>query len=180
MHVRFFAIGAVVLTFSVAAITQATPASQSKGHTTAAAQQVTLTGCLQRESDYRRARDAGYGGAAGTSLGASNEFVLVNALIAAAPADAMQTPGAVVGTSGTTGRAYELTGSHEKQGKAYVGKRVEISGTLKAGDIKTTTKRAFGPYGARPPGFDLAVGDLRLREFEVGSIREISGACAGG
>lgn len=178
MPVRVFDVGAVVIVFSVAAFA-ATPEPQSSGHTKAAAQQVTLTGCIQRESDYRRARDAGYGGAAGTSLGASNEFVLVNALIAAAPADAMQTPGAVVGTSGTTGRAYELTGAHEKQGKAYVGKRVEISGTLKASDIKTTTKRAFGSSGVRPSGFEVKVGDLRLREFEVGSIREVSGTCPG-
>ncbi len=49
----------------------AASASQAR---TAPEQQVTLTGCIQRETDYRRARDAGRGGVAGTGVGAGNEI----------------------------------------------------------------------------------------------------------
>src|SRR5947207_4143530 len=52
------------------------------------AQQVTLVGCLQREVDYRRAHDLGKGGAAGTGIGNSDEYVLINATRGTtAPAD---------------------------------------------------------------------------------------------
>src|SRR5262245_9689424 len=42
-------------------------------------EQVTLTGCIQREAEYRKAHDTGRGGVAGTGVGAGNEFVLINA-----------------------------------------------------------------------------------------------------
>ena len=56
-------------------------------------QQVTVTGCVQREADYRRAKDAGKGGVAGTGAGVGNEFVLLNASMS----------GGTTGTSGATG-----------------------------------------------------------------------------
>src|SRR5688572_1778369 len=42
-------------------------------------QPIAVTGCIQREADYRQARDAGRGGVAGTGVGAGNEFVLTDA-----------------------------------------------------------------------------------------------------
>src|SRR5512134_740221 len=79
---------------------QQSPAAPAQPQTTPAApqaggQQVTMTGCIQSEADYRRARDAGRGGVAGTGLGAGNEFVLVNASMASGAA-----AGQAVGTSG--------------------------------------------------------------------------------
>ena len=58
---------------------------------------VTLVGCVQRESDYRKAQDAGRGGVAGTGIGAGNEFVLTSA--------SMSTGGgaAAAGSVGTAG-----------------------------------------------------------------------------
>ncbi len=44
---------------------------------------ITVTGCVQREADYRQARDAGKGGVAGTGVGAGNEFILADASAAA-------------------------------------------------------------------------------------------------
>jgi hypothetical protein len=99
----------------------------------------TLVGCVEREADYRRAQDAGRGGAAGTGAGVGNEYVLVNASTAiagAAPPD-RPTPGAppaergTVGTAGVAGGAYELTGPAEGQLEQYVGRRVEIVGKMK-------------------------------------------------
>ena len=89
------------------------------------AQQVTIVGCVQREADYRRARDAGKGGAAGTGIGVGNEFVLINASMATGAA----APGAAGQPTGTSGvstamSAYELTGPNEGQLASHVGKRV--------------------------------------------------------
>jgi hypothetical protein len=109
---------------------------------------VTLVGCVQREADYRRAQNAGRGGAAGTGAGVGNEFVLVSASTAiagATPSDA-PTPGAppaepvTVGTPGRAGGAYELTGPAEGQLEQYVGRRVEIVGKMKSGPTAKSDK----------------------------------------
>jgi hypothetical protein len=60
--------------------------------------------------------------------------------------------------------AYELTGPGEGQLEQYVGRRVEISGKLKAAK------------GVRPSA-DPTGKDLNLRELEVTSVRESTGSC---
>jgi hypothetical protein len=133
----------------------ANPAQQ-----TPAAQQVSVTGCIQREADYRRARNQGRGGVAGSGIGAGNEFVLINASMAPA---AGRAPGAPTGTAGTTAE-YELTGANEKQASTFVGKRVEIMGMLKAAEESATGKPTGGPTAGKPPeGVDVASADLKLR-----------------
>jgi hypothetical protein len=136
---------------------------------------VTVTGCIQREADYRRASGAGRGGALGTGAGAGNEFILANATMSAsstgasAPTSGANTP-SPTGTAGTRGgTAYELTGSKEGDAAAFVGKRVEITGMVKP------TTSAGGPT-ANAPGSQ----DLKLSELEVSTIRETTGACAAG
>jgi hypothetical protein len=42
-------------------------------------QQLTLVGCVQREAEFRQAAGTGSGGAAGSGIGAGNEFVLAKA-----------------------------------------------------------------------------------------------------
>src|SRR5688500_6721262 len=120
------------------------------------AQQVTLVGCVQRETDYRQAHNLGRGGTVGTGVGAANEFVLINASATggamagspsgtatgtgAATGTATGTPtgtatGTATGTSGASataaGQAFEVTGANEAQLAQYVGQRVEITGKLK-------------------------------------------------
>ena len=150
---------------------------------TAPDQQVTVTGCVQREADYRRARDAGRGGVAGTGVGVGNEFVLANAAISGAPG-AAGTTGATAGTpTGTagaagTGMAYELTGANEGQAENHLGQRVEISGKLKAAEIGTSGRPTGGATAGKPPeGIEIAGQDLKLRELEVGSVRQVAGTC---
>jgi hypothetical protein len=158
----------------------AKPAEQSR---VAAGEQVTLIGCIQKESDYRDKMDAGRGGVAGTGVGTGNEFVLINASMAGAAAAGR--PGAAdaagstpTGTAGTTasGASYELTGSGEGQAEKFIGRRVEISGMLKPAETGAGGAATGGPTAGRPPsGVDATSKDLQLREVEVSSIREASG-----
>ena len=146
-----------------------TPSTQTAAPSTptprASGDQVTVTGCIQREADYRRSTGAGQGGVAGTGVGAANEFVL---------ASAMMSPGGentgAIGTAGSTSNtAYELTGPNEGRAATYVGKRVEITGTLKPTDTAPAGGATANVPGSR---------DLKLRELEIASIKEGTGACA--
>ena len=137
--------------------------AQSSGQTTASSgaqadagrgTPITLVGCLQREADYRKQNDSGRGGPVATGAGLGNEYVLVNA------ADAGAARGAMDCSSASGGTAYELTGEHERDLTAFVGRRVEITGMLKAGT----------------GGFDPLGQDLRIQEVEVMSSREASAA----
>ena len=147
-----------------------TRGTQSSGASTGS--QVTLTGCIQREADYRRATDAGRGGVLGTGAGTGNEFILANAMMGSSSAgqsaanSSSSTPSAT-GTSGASGTAYELTGPREGDAASFVGKRVEITGM-----VKPTGASPGGPT-ANAPGSQ----DLELRELEIASIRETSGTC---
>ena len=146
----------------------AASASQER---TAPEQQVTITGCIQRESDYRRARDAGRGGVAGTGVGAGNEFVVVNVSMSTGTASA-------TGTTPATGPSYELSGANESQAAKYIGRRTEISGKVKAAEVGASGKPTGGATAGKPPqGVDVAGNDLMLREIEVSTIREVSGTC---
>lgn len=178
----------VAVGLSTAAFGQQTPPSPaSQQRPTAAPQgsqageQVTLTGCVQREADYRRAQDAGRGGVAGTGVGAGNEFILAEASAAksAAPG-APAGGGAAPAPTGTTGTAaaYELTGPEEGKVSQYVGRRVEISGRLKPAETAGAAPTGGPTAGAPPRGVDVVSKDLQLRELEVTSVREASGTCA--
>jgi hypothetical protein len=151
--------------FALAALGPSHASSQSSSTQSGSAQQqqVTVVGCVQPESEFRKAKDAGRGGAAGTGIGAGNEFVLVNA-------------SASKGT--TTDTTFELTGANEGQVKSFVGKRVEIMGTLKAAETGSARRPTGGATVGRPPeGVDVASKDLQLRELEVSSVKEASGTC---
>ena len=151
------------------------PQQPQPGASTAPAAQITVTGCIQREADYRQAKDAGKGGVAGSGVGAGNEFILSNASMAAAPAGE---PATAVGTSGAAASAYELTGSNEGQAAEFVGKRVEITGKLKAAETSASGKPTGGATAGQPPsGVDATSKDLQLRELEVTSVKEATGAC---
>ena len=156
-HVSF-ASAAAVLVVSMAAFAQSpqssSPSSPAAQQSTA---QVTLVGCVMRESEYRQATDAGKGGPANTGIGRSDEFVLIHAKKGAGPAPA--TCSAAKGT----GEAYELVGSHEKELEEYVNKAVEIRGTLKGAD----------PFAAQQgaPGADPLKQGLKISQVDIASFR---------
>ena len=145
--------------------TQAPSTPSTQAPRTSTGQTMTLVGCIQREADYRKSTNAGTGGLANTGVGLGNEFVLVNAMASTATSSINPS---TVGTSGSSGTAYELTGSKEGDAGALVGKRVEITGTVKATDSATGGPTASAPLSQ----------DLQLREFEVASVRETTGSCS--
>lgn len=171
------ALGTVAFAQSTAQSQPPTPsAPQDKAP---AMQQVTITGCVQTETDYRAAHNLGSGGVAGTGVGAKNEYVLISATISPA--------GAAVGTAGTTPpaagaappapAAFEITGENEGQLSQFVGKRVEIVGKLKAAEIGAAGATGGVTAGAPPAGVDVASKDLKLREVEITSVKETTGTC---
>ena len=152
---------AAVLVVSMAAFASpqsSSPSSPAAQQSTApAGSQVTLVGCVMRESEYRQATDAGKGGPANTGIGRSDEFVLIHAKKGAGPAPA--TCSAAKGT----GEAYEVVGSHEKELEEYVNKAVEIRGTLKGAD----------PFAAQQgaPGADPLKQGLKISQVDIASFR---------
>jgi hypothetical protein len=143
----------------------ASPSAQTSGTTAQkGGQQVTVTGCVQREEDYRKAHDKGRGGVAGTGVGAGDEFVLTNVSSA--------------GTEKKSDTAYELTGANEKLAAAHVNHRVEITGTLKAAEVSPSGAPTGGATAGKPPsGVDVVSKDLKLRELEVANVKMISATC---
>jgi hypothetical protein len=76
--------------------------------------EVRIVGCLQWETDYRRERHEGRGGAFGSGIGVGNEFVLT-----------MVKP---EGTRKAT--AYSITGDREKELGRRIGQEVEVIGIV--------------------------------------------------
>jgi hypothetical protein len=147
-------------------------AQSSAQSSTSSADEITVSGCVQREADYRKAHDAGRGGVAGTGVGTGNEFVLVDASSSASGSSASTT-----GTSGSAA-AYELTGPNEGKVESYINKRVEITGKLKPAEVSATGATTGGATAGEPPkGVDVTSKDLKLRELEVSSVRETTGTC---
>jgi hypothetical protein len=91
--------------------------------------EVTLIGCVELERDYRARKESGRGGVLGSGVGVGNEFVLSMAK----PAASGGRRGAG-GTSGGPGTDYELSGKLEKDFLRYVGRQVEVIGTVEKGD----------------------------------------------
>ncbi|MGE0443892.1 MAG: hypothetical protein AB7P99_01590 [Vicinamibacterales bacterium] len=112
-----------------------TPASQ--GAPAAAAHEVTVIGCLQREADFRAVTNAGRGGVLGSGIGVNDEYVLTDARPADTNRNSRMRPRAAapseagaVGTSGSSVVHYSLTGKLEDNLLRDVGRLVEVVGTV--------------------------------------------------
>ena len=159
MNIRYTCavIGAAVLSGAM-------PTSTAGQTTTQNQSSITVVGCLQTESDYRRAQDAGKGGVAMTGAGLGNEYVLIQTEGSAPPGGYSANENAdCKSATSFAGTAYELTGTSEKDLAQFVGRRVEITGELKNADDM-----------GRPGGFDpkIVCTDLRLNEINIASFRE--------
>lgn len=103
----------------------AAPQAQEKP----AASEIAVIGCVELERDYRARKESGKGGVLGSGVGVGNEFVLSNARTVPAPGRGR---GAAVGTSGTPGVDYSLTGRLERELLRSVGRQVEVVGVIEA------------------------------------------------
>ena len=93
-------------------------------------------------------------------------------------AGASPAAGAATGTIRTAAQDYKLTGANEGKASQFVGKRVEITGTLKPAETAGAARTGGPTAGGRPSQVDVFAGeDLRLRELEMTSVRETAGTC---
>jgi hypothetical protein len=148
--------------------TPATPTATAREPAT------TLVGCLYREDQVpgRKPNVA-------ERAGVLEDYILADATVAGAQAKPGAAPGAT-GTTGTTGTAgttpasgnmYKVEGPSDEKLKALVGKRVEVMGSIDREGAPGTQ-----PGGPKPDR-GLGPDQINLPEFEVSSIREISGSC---
>ena len=156
----------VALLASTTAFAQTTADTTTTASTTTAqrespAQPVTLIGCVQKESDYRKQHNIKKGGGLNMGIGDGDEYMLINATRVSGGVPSVTTVGDCMAGSG---EAFELTGPREEQFKNFVGKRVEVSGTQKRARIAASGQ----PTGGSAPGG----GELKLFEVEVASVRE--------
>jgi hypothetical protein len=148
------------------------PASPSDRQTSQAAT-TTLTGCVYREQDV-----PGRSPNVAERAGVLEDYILAN-VETSSSAGSSTSPSSTAGTAGTTGTAasgkmYKLEQIPDERLKAMVGKRVEVTGRIdaEAGDSKPagTTGGAAADRSAGPD-------KVNLPEFEVTSIKEVSGSC---
>ena len=133
---------------------------------------VTAVGCLEREKDYRKQHSEGRGGFLRTGNGASNEYILVNAMIGVSSMHVEPvTEAESVNCLGSpdNGQAFELTGHNEKNLYPLVGRRVVINGMLKHAKHDPQAVGTSGTFTPVPTngGIDITGGELALREINV-------------
>src|SRR4029453_1249949 len=107
----------VALLASTTAFAQTTPNTTTASTSTTAqrespAQPVTLIGCVQKESDYRKAHNIKKGGGLNMGIGDGDEFMLINATRVSGGVPSVTTVGDCTAGSG---EAFELTGPKEEQ-----------------------------------------------------------------
>jgi hypothetical protein len=129
----------------------------------AAATTTTLTGCVYKEADI-----PGRTPNVAEKAGVLEDYILADARPVAA-AGAAGAPSAT-GTSGSAGSMYKLEQIADERLKAVVGKRVEVMGKI---DAETSDRAGGAPAADKSLGPDK----VNLPEFEVTSMKEVSGAC---
>lgn len=131
-------------------------------------QTVTITGCVQNETDVLK------GSVPKTGMG--NEFVLTHSMIrtgapAAQPAPTQPEPSAVA-----ENKIYRLTGDEEASLKAHLGHKVEIAGTFKSESDARTELGAIGTSG-KPPATPAEPTATNTPEITINSIKMIAASC---
>jgi hypothetical protein len=149
---------------------QSPPTTQSKAD--ASQQPITLAGCVYREQDV-----PGRAPNVAERAGILEDYILAEVTPSPSPSTPSTSTSGAVGTSGTAsaGAMYKLELIADEKLKGLVGKRVEVTGRIdaEAGDKPLT------PGTPPTTQTDRAIGRDRvdLAEFEVTSIREVSGSC---
>jgi hypothetical protein len=179
---KYFISGALLAACSgvlVAAQEPAKPSqTQSRTGAQAPAQTTTVIGCVYREKDV-----PGRAPNAAERAGVLEDYILAEvsglastgATKGATGTAGSGAPSSATGTSGSFGPMYKLEFVDDDKLKAMVGKRVEVTGRIdaEAGDSPAPAA------GTQTSTTDKVLGRDRvdLSEFEVSSIKEVSGAC---
>jgi len=133
-----------------------------------------LTGCVYQEKDV-----PGRAPNVAEQAGVAEDYILAEVKPAESASGSTGTSD-TTGTSGTTaahaGTMYKLEKIADERLKAAVGKRVEVTGRIDA-EANDATGSAGG--AATTTKTDRAIGHdrINLPEFEVTSMREVSGSC---
>jgi hypothetical protein len=164
---------AVVLAAGVTLAAQQAPDQKDKDKKDAPAA-VTVSGCVQKETDVlKRTPIVG-------NVGMGDNFVLTHATLGPGATSAdkpMSDAPPATTTADTTastdfGKVYRVTGEKEKELKAYVGQRVEITGAFKH---DTDTKSELGSIGTSGKPGELT--PANTPEITIASIRVLEGSC---
>jgi hypothetical protein len=167
--------GIVAACFGGALAAQTPSASQAPASTATQSSEkpsTVLTGCVYREKDV-----PGRAPNVAERAGVMEDYILAEVKSAGGGA-ATEAPRAT-GTAGSmpsSGAMYKLEKIADERLRAAVGKRVEVTGRIDAEPGDATTKAGDKP--ATTPT-DRAIGHdrINLPEFEVTSMREVSGTC---
>ena len=198
MRMMWMSGAAAVMAFSIAGVQaqSTTPQTQTPQTQTPQTQQsttgqtTTLRGCVYEEKDI-----PGRSPNVAERAGVMEDYILVpqasaSASTGAATSGTAGTAGtATSGTAGTSGamaskhKAFKLEHAADEQLKAMVGKMVEVTGKIdaEAGDMARTSGAATGTAtsGTQTQSRDRSMGpdQINLPEFEVTSIKEVTGTC---
>jgi len=147
------------------------------GHVPSQDQAVQATGCIQRESDYRRVRQSARGI---TVIGTADNFVLIHAAVSVTGSPIAGTKAEVVREppGSTIGVSYQLIGPRKNDVATFIDHWVEIVGTLRE-PPQVTEPVANVMLDRAPQVADVTTRALGLRQIEVDSVRELRAACTG-
>jgi len=132
---------------------------------------ITLVGCVQQESEYRRHHARGPGGPLQSGLGRGNDYVLVDA-IEIQPGQALPAGTDLSCTASLGGRAYEMKGSNESSLRAFVGRRIEVTGIRQKAEVRTPEGQPTGGITGGPQNFDLEVFEVSVASFREPTVAE--------
>ncbi len=93
--------------------------------------EVTVIGCVELETDYRKRMTAGRGGVLGSGVGAADEFVITNIRPSASDSPRGTAGGGSRGAAATSGGGvYSLTGPLEANLKREINRQVQVVGVI--------------------------------------------------
>jgi hypothetical protein len=160
-------IAATACTLAIGVSAQTTPPTQ-RPSSSSASDQITVTGCLQRESSSATAGTTGTSGATSASSSAS-AFVLK---VTPPSSPAGSAAGATTGTAGSTATSYKLDADDAKL-TPHIGHKVEITGSV---DKSMSSTAPAGSTSAA--GGATASAGSNAPKLKVDSVRMIAASCS--
>lgn len=165
-------IAATACTLAIGVSAQTTTPTTQQPTSTTAADRITVTGCLQRDSS---SATAGATGTSGTTAASSSmaAYVLNVTPAAGAGTTTGSTAGATTaGTSGAKASSYRLDADDSKL-SAHVGHKVEITGSLDKSS-STAPSGSTSTAGATSPSASSSMSP----KLKVDSVRMIAASCS--